>query len=53
MKRILLNAAAAVLAAAFFCLGFGCTEQERMGMSPIPQNAPASWELQPYGPIQN
>lgn len=53
MKGFLLKSAAAALAAAFFCLGSGCTEQERMGVSPIPQNSPASWELQPYGPVRN
>lgn len=46
-------AAAIFLAAAFCCLAGGCTPQERMGYSPIPQNSPASWELSPYGPIHN
>ena len=47
---------AAVLMAAAFLLGLavsGCTELERNGMSPIPQNSPGSWELNPYGEIHN
>ena len=47
---------AAVLMAAAFLSGLlasGCTELERNGMSPIPQNSPGSWELQPYGEIRN
>lgn len=47
---------AAVLMAAAFLLGLvasGCTELERNGMSPIPQNSPGSWELRPYGDIRN
>ncbi len=51
--RQVLTSAAAILAAAFFCLCTGCTPQERMGVSPIPQNSPPSWEMQPYGPIRN
>ena len=31
----------------------GCTERERMGYSAIPQNSPGSWELNPYGDLQN
>ena len=31
----------------------GCTERERRGYSVIPQNAPASWEMTPYGSLQN
>ena len=46
-------AAAIVIAAAYCCLAGGCTPQERMGYSPIPQNSPASWEYSPYGPIHN
>ena len=26
----------------------GCTEIERRGYSPIPQNSPGSWEINPY-----
>lgn len=44
---------ATLVVAVFFCLLSGCTEQERMGVSPIPHNTPSSWELQPYGPVRN
>lgn len=53
MNRNFLHVAAVVFAAAFFCLLAGCTELERKGVSPIPQNRPASWELQPYGSVRN
>ncbi len=46
-------AAAVLSAAAFCCLAGGCTPQERMGYSSIPQNTPASWEYSPYGQIHN
>ena len=46
-------AVATTVAAAFCCLLSGCTPQERMGYSPIPQNAPASWEYSPYGALHN
>lgn len=26
----------------------GCTELERKGYSPIPQNSPGAWEINPY-----
>lgn len=26
----------------------GCTEIERKGYSPIPQNSPGAWEINPY-----
>ena len=45
--------AAAVLAAAFLYLLAGCSEQERRGLSPLPQNRPAAWETQPCGPMRN
>jgi hypothetical protein len=38
-------------AAVFLLLNSGCTQIERDGFSPIPQNTPASWELNPYGTI--
>lgn len=40
-------------AAAFLLLGIlaGCTEYERRGVSPLPQNRPSSWEMQPFGQI--
>ena len=31
----------------------GCTQIERDGMSPIPQNSPGAWEYNPYGDFQN
>lgn len=31
----------------------GCTPQERSGYRSIPQNRPADWETQPYGPVRN
>ena len=31
----------------------GCSPQERRGISPLPQNRPADWEVRPYGPMQN
>ncbi len=40
--------AAVVLTVAFFLIG--CTPQERSGLSPIPQNSPASWENSAWGP---
>lgn len=27
----------------------GCSDQERRGVSPLPQNRPAGWETNPYG----
>ena len=51
MMKSPLLAAAIVLMAAFFFLLAGCTPQERSGLSPIPQNSPATWELAPYGQI--
>ena len=41
-----------MLALLFLLIG-GCTEYERAGFSPIPQNSPASWELTPYGDLRN
>jgi len=29
----------------------GCTDIERGGVSPLPQNRPASWENKPFGDI--
>ncbi len=48
---------AVVLLTAAFLLSLvllpGCTQIERDGFSPIPQNSPAAWEMRPYGDIQN
>ena len=54
MKRISLSviAVSALIAGTVFCLS-GCTQLERDGFSPIPQNSPAGWELNPYGNLQN
>ncbi|MBR7108016.1 MAG: hypothetical protein IKC89_06345 [Lentisphaeria bacterium] len=35
-----------IVAAMFFIAG--CTELERQGYSPIPQNSPGAWEMNPY-----
>jgi len=40
---------AVITAAVFLLLFSGCTEIERGGVSPIPQNTPASWEMNPFG----
>lgn len=37
----------------FVILFSGCTDIERRGYSPIPQNSPASWQTQPYGDMRN
>ena len=52
MKRFFALAAVG-LTAAFLLLAAGCTEIERNGMSPIPQNSPGAWEINPYGEIHN
>ncbi len=44
----------AVLAVIIAGMAFGCTERERAGYSSIPQNSPASWDINPYeGEIRN
>jgi len=53
MKKRWMIPAAVFATAFFFCFLSGCTEREREGLSAIPQNAAPSWELQPYGQIQN
>ena len=45
--------AAALLAVLLASLAAGCTDIERRGISPIPQNRPASWETRPFGNIHN
>ena len=47
--------AVVLLTAAFLLtlLQIGCTQLERDGFSPIPQNSPGAWEINPYGEIQN
>ena len=44
----------AIIAIVVAVMAFGCTERERAGYSSIPQNSPASWDLNPYeGRIRN
>ena len=48
--QIIPNLIKAVLVTAFFfLLAGGCTDYERAGLSPLPQNRPASWEVNPFG----
>ena len=51
MKKHLIPAVVLLTAAILFFAG--CTQIERDGRSPIPQNRPASWELNPYGDFAN
>ena len=37
----------------FLLLMGACTEHERRGVSPLPQNRPADWESRPFGPMMN
>ena len=37
-----------IVAALLFSLFAGCTDIERRGYSPIPQNSPGAWEVNPY-----
>ena len=39
--------AVAIFVTAMFFIP-GCTELERQGYSPIPQNSPGGWEMDPY-----
>lgn len=52
-RSFLTICAAAFIAAVFLCFIGGCSEYERRGYSPIPQNRPASWEMRPYGDMRN
>ncbi|MBR2345254.1 MAG: hypothetical protein IKA71_05660 [Lentisphaeria bacterium] len=46
--------AVVTLTAAFLLISIaGCTQLERDGISPIPQNSPGAWEINPYGDFQN
>lgn len=47
-KDITIRAVTIFVTALFFLMISGCTEIERKGYSPIPQNSPGSWELNPY-----
>lgn len=42
-----------VMLTLLFLLIGGCTEYERAGYSPIPQNTPCGWEINPYGDLRN
>ena len=52
-KLIIRLFAAASLAMILTALAAGCTDIERRGISPIPQNRPAGWETRPFGNIHN
>ncbi|MBO5822247.1 MAG: hypothetical protein J6R86_04470 [Lentisphaeria bacterium] len=43
-----IRAVTIIVAALLFLVISGCTEIERQGYSPIPQNSPGGWELNPY-----
>jgi len=43
-KVVLLTILAAMLLVGLV----GCSPQEKAGVSPLPQNRPAEWELRPY-----
>ena len=47
-KTKLNRAVTVIVAALLFLVISGCTEIERQGYSPIPQNSPGNWELNPY-----
>ncbi len=53
MKSFLFSITAVLFTAVFFFLLTGCTDLERNGISPLPQSRPASWQMQPYGPVRN
>lgn len=43
-----IRAVTLIVAALLFLAAAGCTEIERNGYSPIPQNSPGEWEINPY-----
>lgn len=43
-----ISAVTIIVTALLFLMISGCTEIERKGYSPIPQNSPGGWELDPY-----
>jgi hypothetical protein len=50
IRKTILTITAVFMAAVFLsAASAGCTQLERDGFSPIPQNAPPSWEINPYG----
>ncbi len=49
-KKMILTITAVFMTAVFLlAVSAGCTQLERDGFSPIPQNSPPSWEVNPYG----
>ena len=48
-----LRLTAVLCGTAFLLLTGACTEHERRGVSPLPQNRPADWESRPFGPLMN
>ena len=53
MMGPMLRLTAVLLGTAFLLLAGACTENERRGVSPLPQNRPAEWEIRPFGPMMN
>jgi hypothetical protein len=53
--KIHCRSAVVILTAAFLLMLItaGCTQLERDGLSPIPQNSPGGWEMNPYGDFRN
>lgn len=52
MRQVDLSVRNAAFLVAFLLLTIifaGCSDQERRGVSPLPQNRPAGWETNPYG----
>ena len=47
--KVLKNAALVAAFLFFTAVLAGCSEQERRGVSPLPQNRPVQWETNPYG----
>jgi hypothetical protein len=47
VKKIIFAVTFSVAALLFLTVA-GCTEIERSGYSPIPQNSPGEWEVNPY-----
>ncbi len=47
--EVVKNAALPVAFLLFAVILTGCSEQERRGVSPLPQNRPVEWEINPYG----
>lgn len=50
-RSITITRAVALIATALSFVIAGCTQIERDGLSPIPQNTPSHWEINPYGDV--